>query len=311
MSDRDRVHHPIDQYVKVMADGCFSVGAEIKREHVVHVPPQRIDMTFEPRVRVPALGVLDRLFALGPGMLEHFARPPSRMDVKHCLRKRLAFEHERALAARHRGEPAPPEPRLWILSAGRPQKALRAFGAAPMPGWPTGFWQAALDEYMCFVLLHELPEDLDTLALRLIGRGRTLQRAIIELFHLPPEHPLRIRALPIVVAHQPTIVQDLERTVDMNLEQTMQAYHEYVQRIRDEEAQRVRQEEALRLQSESQRIRQEEAGRMQHLLIRLLTHRFGALPEDVQERIRRADTVTLERWANREITAESLDDVFA
>jgi hypothetical protein len=305
------VHHPIDEYVKVMADACLSAGAEITREHVVHVPPQRIDVTFEPRARVPALGVVDRMFALGPGMIEHFASLPSHLDVKECLRKRLAFEHERVLSARRRGEPTPPEPLLWILSTGRPRKALRAVGAAPMPGWPTGFWQAAFDEFMCFVLLHELPETLDTLPLRLIGRGRTLQRAVMELFQLPAEHPLRIRALPVVVAHQPSIVQDLKRNDDMNLEQTLQAYREYEQRIRNEEAQRVRQEEALRLEHEALRIRQEEAARMQHLLIRLLTHRFGALPEGVLARIQQADTATLGQWADRELTAQSLDDVFA
>ena len=76
----------------------------------------------------------------------------------------------------------------------------------------------------------------------------------------------------------------------MNLyEQALQAYQEYEQRIRDDEAQRV----------------------MQHLLLRLLTHRFGALSEDVQERIQRADSATLERWADRSFSADSLDDVFA
>jgi hypothetical protein len=230
-------------------------------------------------------------------MFEYFARPPSRADVKHCLRKRLGYEHERSLDAQQRREPAPPEPRLWILSVGRPQEALRAYGAVPMPDWPEGFWQAALDEYMRFVLLHDLPEHPDTLALRLAGRGNTLQRAVIELFYLPEEHPLRVRAWPIVVAHKAFIMQNLERTADMDLyEQTLQVYREYEQRIRDDEAQRVR---------------QEEASRMQHLLLRLLAHRFGALSGDVQERVQRADTATLEGWADRAFTAESLDDVFA
>jgi hypothetical protein len=114
--------------------------------------------------------------------------------------------------------------------------------------------------------------------------------AVIELFHLPEEHPLRVRAWPIVVAHKAFIMQDLERTADMDLyEQTLQVYREYEQRIRDDEAQRV----------------------MQHLLLRMLAHRFGTLSEDVQERIHGADTATLERWADRSFTAESLDDVFA
>jgi hypothetical protein len=85
VSGRDRVHHPIDEYTKVMGDAVFSDAAEIEREHVVHVPPQRIDMTFEPRARVPFLGVVDRMFALGPGMFEHFlARPRARPSSSAC-----------------------------------------------------------------------------------------------------------------------------------------------------------------------------------------------------------------------------------
>jgi hypothetical protein len=185
------------------------------------------------------------------------------------------------------------EPRLWILSAGRPNAALQACGAAPMPDWPAGFWRAALDEHLYFVLLHELPEHPDTLLLRLAGRGSTFQRAFLELSRLPEEHALRARAWPVLVAHEASIMQDLERTAAMNLyEQALVVYNEYVQRIEE----RVRQEEALRLQ---------------HLLIRLLAHRFGALPDDVLARIRGADTATLGRWAEREISAQSLDDVFA
>ncbi len=297
MSGRDTIHHPHDQYFKTLAGGYFDLGADITRERAVHVPAQRIDVALEPRRRVPELGVLDRLFALGPGMFEYFASPPSRADVKHCLRKRLGYEHERSLDAQRWREPTPPEPRLWILSVGRPQEALRAYGAVPMPDWPAGFWQAATDEYMRFVLLHDLPEHPDTLALRLAGRGSTLQRAVIELFHLPEEHPLRVRAWPIVVAHKAFIMQNLERTADMDLyQQALQVYREYEQSIRDDEAQRVR---------------QEETSRMQHLLLRLLAHRFGALSEDVQARVQGADTATLGQWADRSFTAESLDDVFA
>jgi hypothetical protein len=83
----------------------------------------------------------------------------------------------------------------------------------------------------------------------------------------------------------------------MNLyEQALVVYNDYVQRIRSEAEQRVRQEEAVRLQ---------------HLLIHLLTLRFGAVPEDVLARIRDADTAQLGHWAELGLTAQSLDDVFA
>ncbi len=98
----------------------------------------------------------------------------------------------------------------------------------------------------------------------------------------------------------------------MNLyEQALVVYDEFVQRIRDEEFERVRQEETLRLQHEIQRIREEEAIRQRRVLIGILTLRFGMLPEHVLARIRGADTVTIGHWAELELTAQSLDDVFA
>lgn len=47
------------------------------------------------------------------------------------------------------------------------------------------------------------------------------------------------------------------------------------------------------------------------VLIRLLSRRFGSLPARLLERIHRADAEALERWTERLLEADSLDDVFA
>ncbi len=47
------------------------------------------------------------------------------------------------------------------------------------------------------------------------------------------------------------------------------------------------------------------------LLLRLLTLRFGELPDEVAERVRHADAETLLRWGERFVTAPTLDTVFA
>jgi predicted secreted protein len=39
--------------------------------------------------------------------------------------------------------------------------------------------------------------------------------------------------------------------------------------------------------------------------------RFGALPERASERIRQADTPTIERWIEQVLTARTIGDVFA
>jgi hypothetical protein len=286
--------NPSDQLFKALASACLGLVGEVAIDQVVHVPPQRIDVTFEPRKRTPALGVLDHLGALGPGMFEYFANPPSHAHATDCLRKRLVYAHARALQARRRREAAPPQPRLWILSAGRPKAALRACKATPMNDWPTGFWQAGIDARMCFVLLHELPQQPDTLFLRLAGRGSTGQRALAELYRLPEDHALRARAWPVAVAHRAFIMQDLKRTGDMtSYEQALAVYRGYEQRIREAGAQAGALQEA------------------QSTLIRLLTRRFGALPEDALARIHQADHATLERWVDQVLTAQSVAEVLA
>jgi len=47
------------------------------------------------------------------------------------------------------------------------------------------------------------------------------------------------------------------------------------------------------------------------LLLRILPHRFGPLPDEISERVYRADPKTIETWADRVLDAESLEDVFS
>jgi hypothetical protein len=47
------------------------------------------------------------------------------------------------------------------------------------------------------------------------------------------------------------------------------------------------------------------------LVLRLLTRRFGALPDAIASRVARASRSELERWSDRILDAASLDDVFA
>jgi len=46
------------------------------------------------------------------------------------------------------------------------------------------------------------------------------------------------------------------------------------------------------------------------LLIRLLTNRFGPLPEDMHQRLEQATAEEIDVWADRVLEADSLDQVF-
>ncbi len=46
------------------------------------------------------------------------------------------------------------------------------------------------------------------------------------------------------------------------------------------------------------------------LLRRQLTRRHGDLPDSVEQRLQKAKTDEIERWADRVLTSKTLDDVF-
>lgn len=277
------MHHPHDQWFKALMEVWWELVADVELERAVHVPPQRIDLAFEPRARAPELGIVDRMAVHGPGMLEYFAGEPTDAEIKACIRKRLNYDHERGLAAKRRGAATPPEPRLWILSMSKPRAAVAA-QAACMADWPPGFWQARTDEQVHFVVLGELPATMETLPLRLLGRGQTLQRGLADLNKLSRDHVLNRRALPVLIAFRSIIMQHLEKTGDMNaLQQAQALYQEWEQSTRADEA--------------------------RALLVALVSQRFGEMPAHVEARIQSADHATLRRWATQVLTAQSLDDV--
>ena len=60
-----------------------------------------------------------------------------------------------------------------------------------------------------------------------------------------------------------------------------------------------------------QGIQQGRQGGQSDLLLRLLTRRFGAVPEGVRQRIQTASVEIIETWFDRAMDANSLEDVFS
>lgn len=278
------MHHPHDQWFKALMRVYWERVAAVELERAVHVPPQRIDLAYEPRTRLPDLGIVDRIAAHRPGMLEYFATEPTEADIKSCIRKRLNYDHERTLAARRSGQAPPPEPRLWLLTTTTPRAALRTIAPVPMAGWPMGVWHVPADQQVHLVVLDELPRDADTLPLRLLGRGTTLQHALADLRALQPGHALYTVARPVLLAYRPAIMQHLENTGDMDTLQEVRVIYEEWQRHHRADGARA-------------------------LLVRLLAQRFGAVPPYAMARIQQASADTVALWAEHLATAESIDDV--
>lgn len=305
------MHHPHDQRFKAGFAVLMELIAEVELERAVHIAPPRIDATFEPRpgVRVPELGLLDRMGALGPGMIEYYSSTVRSGSFETCLRKRLDYAHERQVTAARQALAEPASPRLWIVSTGHPRKALADYEARPMDGWPAGCFHTRAVDRAHLVVLRDLPETPDTLALRLFGRGRTLQRALEELAALPAEHLLRRRLQPVMLAFQNQIVQDIGRFQAMNVLDRVHSVYDEWHREAVESGRRAGHKEGRK---EGRKAGHKEGRRegQEQVLCKLLTQRFGPLPEDIRTRLRRADAESLERWLERLLSAPSLEALF-
>ncbi|WP_428261220.1 DUF4351 domain-containing protein [Haliangium sp.] len=320
------MHHPHDQRFKALMASFLEPLGQVELERAVHLAPPRIDVAFEPTpgANAPELGLLARMAAMGPCLIEYYSQTVRAEQVERCLRKRMEYAHERRVAAsrrarsRRRGGAAraqastppggprrddgtpPAAPRLWILSTGRPRKSLRAYEARTMDGWPAGCWQTRSVDQAHIVVLRDLPETPETLVLRLFARGKVLHRAIEDLAALPLRHPLRRRARTVMLAFEPVIIKDMERTGNMNALQKAQALYDEWNR-KTEEVGRVEGRKEGRKEGREEGVRA--------VLTRLAAQRFGPLSDEARARIEAADLATLDAWTDRLLSATSIADL--
>lgn len=193
---------PFDTFAKEILDVLLHDLGQLETEvEVTALPSQRADVLFVPDpsrdAERRALGLLGRITATAV-LLEPFHEAPSVEEVLSCLRKVLNHRHARALSRRPAAE------RTWLLCAGRPDRALAAFGATPAKGWPRGIYFPCPALPLAFVVLSELDDGDETLPLRLMGAGATLTAALQALRQrygvLPRGHALFAEVVQVFLA---------------------------------------------------------------------------------------------------------------
>jgi hypothetical protein len=199
---RNRFDHAAKDMLRVSLepDGAFESDAEVSPD------TQRADGWFTPDPTRPPtradLGLLGRM-TTGACMLEPFHATPGEVEVSGCVRKVLSFR--RVLSLR---KPAPPLPRLWIISAGRPEGGLEGFAFGSAAGWPVGVYFAPRLLFAGLVVTSELPRGRETLLLRLMGAGACLREALAELAALPGETRERAIAEPVLLRYRIEIAKE-------------------------------------------------------------------------------------------------------
>ncbi|MDI1480017.1 DUF4351 domain-containing protein [Polyangium sp. y55x31] len=285
------MHNRYDQAYKQILCAALEPSGVFGPEIEVSPDPQRVDGFYVPDPARPSPIASTLLGRMGRAActFEVFSETPDDGELIACVRKHLNLRH--ILSGK---DPPVPLPRQWILSSGRPQKGLRALGARRERAWPSGVYAIPSGFATSIVAANELPEERSTLLLRLMGRGRTLRRAIAELRTLGDDDFERCTALPILVrfrieaASGPVTPSDEEFLMS-----TQDVLEMWERRAEERGAQR-----GLR---EGQRS----------LLLQLLRRRFGELPPAVVARVEAADTQALESFAARLLVAKSADEVVA
>lgn len=196
-------HNQVDQFVKEVLRESFEGLGITSPELEVGAAAQRIDFYFAPSAETSPeawLGVPPLLARLGqtPCIVEHYHAPPGTDAVRDCLRKQLTLHHRR-----RKKEASPEMAVLWVLSSGRPRLLMRGFAFERLGGWPRGVYRGPLRAVPYrLIVLRELPEVRDTLALRLLGRGRTFSRALNELAALPLDAWERVHMTPLLLQYR-------------------------------------------------------------------------------------------------------------
>lgn len=237
------MHNRFDQFIKRLVRKGLSPAGRVETEAEVTPDALRIDVWFVPyagrahrRVLV-LLGLLGRM-ARTSCTLEPYHRTPSGEQVADCIAKHRFFCRE---LARH--TPRPPAPMQWILCAGRPSGALAGFRFR-RSRQSAGIHDGPALARTKIVVISELPRTRDTLLVRLMGAGLTLERAITDVRALPPDAPERRLALPILVRLRLGIPADpaKQTTIDREFLMTTKEIDKYLEDLEEKSRERGRDE---------------------------------------------------------------------
>lgn len=292
--------------LQVLLEPRGNVQAELE---VPVLDAQGGDLYFEPTEgAVVPDGVFGKMTA-ARCVLEPFSRTPSReVLLRGCLRKQLQLFHNFCLEAERRDKAPPPLQQMWIITPGKPEAALAAFGCRPLDGFPAGFYTLPPGFAVSLVVLAELPLTVDTIPLRLLGTTPMRQDALRAIKALPASDPGR-EELRSTIAKARFMIEKDPKLPREDKEEFMNAIHaEFEQFKQGIYEQGVKQ--GLK-QGVNQGLNKGiEQGQGQSILA-VLEDRGIAVSEDERERVLScADRGLLRRWLSRSLHVTRAADLF-
>ena len=190
-----------DQFAKDYLEELLSQFGECQTPLEIRSEIRQVDVFFAPAPQaqnsLEVLGLLGKL-ATTPCLFEPFRNPVTINEIRTCLLKLLEVITDFIRQANRENTRLNENnyPKLWILTPTASNTILEGFAAKnPPDNWCSGIY--LLPQYLRtgLVVIHQLPKTLDTLWLRILGRGKVQQEAIDQLEALPIENQFRLNTL--------------------------------------------------------------------------------------------------------------------
>ncbi|KPQ37816.1 MAG: hypothetical protein HLUCCO16_15590 [Phormidium sp. OSCR] len=266
-----------DQFAKDYLEELLTPYGTIQSPRRVAGEVRQIDLWFspnpEPRLSPDTLGLLARTLN-HPAIFEPYRNPVTASEIRDCVLKLLVIAAELEREARRQQTQLPDsrQPHLWILTPTASDNLLDGFGATlERETWGDGIYHLAPRWRTAIIVIHQLPRHLDTLWLRVLGRGRVQQQAIDELGQLSPDNPFRRNALMLLNR----LKADLETNNSPNPED-----RELIMRLSPLFDQQL---EAAQLSGRQQGLEQGREQERREAIASLLETRFGPLDNELSQ----------------------------
>jgi hypothetical protein len=196
---------PHDQLAKQYLEEFLAPFGRVERQYEVPGEAKQVDVWFVPQRSearsAQEMGILGRM-TQGMSLLEPFRNAPTRTEVRTCLLKLLWIQDDEQRKAKQADQPLAEAdlPMLWILASTVSQPLLEDANGLIRADWHPGIYFMAELLKTAIVAIDELPETVETLWLRVLGRGDTQKRAIQEVLALPRDYPRRRTILRLVAS---------------------------------------------------------------------------------------------------------------
>lgn len=209
---------PHDEFAKGLLEELLSPLGQVETSYEVTSEVRSVDVFFIPISTKPEyiarLGWLGNL-ASTAALFEPYRNPVSWHDIRKCQGKLIDVLNDGERKAKREGTKVNEQalPMLWILTPTASQEVLEAFACRVMEGEEAlpGVYLFPRGNRTGMVVIHQLPEKSQTLWLRVLGRGRTQEKAMAELAALPVDDPLRVNSLELVYRLQEQLKARVQR----------------------------------------------------------------------------------------------------